>query len=117
MESKYGKLLMDDVRQLIELPEEDFRLVFPKLELKRLKRGSVLKKSGESDIVSRYLCSGFIGSYLLGKEKSALYSLYRATDTVFDAPSFRTGIPSDSMLKCISDVVFYEFTIDSEGMF
>ena len=114
MENKYRKLLMDDVRQLIDLPEEDFSLIFPKLELKRMKRGLVLKDSGKPDVVSRYLCEGFIGSYTLLEAKYSLSVIYRATDTVFDDRSFRSGIPSDSLLKCISDVVFYEFTLDSE---
>lgn len=114
MENKYRKLLMDDVRQLLDLPEEDFSLIFPKLELRHMKRGRVLKDSGEPDVVSRYLCDGFIGSYTLHEAKHSLSVLYRATDTVFDDRSFRTGIPSESLLKCISDVVFYEFTLDSE---
>jgi hypothetical protein len=107
-------MLMDDVKQLLDLPEEDFSHIFPKLELKCMKRGRVLKDIGESDVVSRYLCDGFIGSYTPHKEKYALSMLYRATDTVFDDRSFRTGIPSDAMLKCISDVAFFEFTLDSE---
>ena len=100
--------------QLLDLPEEDFDLIFPKLELKHMKRGRVLKDSGKPDVVSRYLCEGFIGSYTLQESKYSLSVIYRVTDTVFDERSYRTGIPSDSLLKCISDVVFYEFTLDSE---
>ncbi|PZX59349.1 CRP-like cAMP-binding protein [Algoriphagus ratkowskyi] len=114
MEEKYRKLLMDDVRQLLDLPEEDFSLIFPKMELKRMKRGRVLKGSGESDVVSRYLVEGFIGAYSLINTKHSLSVIFKTTDTVFDDRSFRTGIPSDSILKCISDVAFYEFTLDSE---
>lgn len=114
METKYRQLLIDDVSQLMELSEEDFEIVFSELELKRSRRGQILKKAGQSDKVSRYLCEGFIGSYRYYKKRHALSVIYQRTDTVFDERSYRTGFPSDTLLKCISDVIFYEFSLPSE---
>ncbi|MEB2777319.1 hypothetical protein SYJ56_18540 [Algoriphagus sp. D3-2-R+10] len=114
MEDKYKKLLIDDIGRLMAFPEEAYRLVFSELELKSIKRGKILKAQGDSDTVSRYLCEGFIGSYRFNETQHLLSVIYRPTDTVFDDRSFRTGIPSDTILKCISDVVFYEFSLDSE---
>lgn len=114
MDRKYRELLIDDIQQLMDLPEDAIGMVFSKLEFKRVKRGKVLKNMGEADRVSRYLCEGFIGSYRFTNDIHSLSVIYRPTDTVFDERSFRSGLPSDTLLKCISDVVFYEFSLDSE---
>ncbi|WP_192348844.1 Crp/Fnr family transcriptional regulator [Algoriphagus sp. Y33] len=105
---------MDDINQLFPLPEKSYVKVFDKLKLKYLKRGKTLKHPGETDRVSRYLCEGFIGSYKFNGSNHALFMIFKQTDIVFDERSFRSGIPSDTLLKCITDVVFYEFTRDSE---
>lgn len=114
MDRKYRELLIDDIQQLMDLPEDAIGMVFSKLEFMRVKRGKVLKNMGEADRVSRYLCEGFIGAYRYTNDKHSLSVIYRPTDTVFDERSFRSGLPSDTILKCISDVVFYEFSLDSE---
>ncbi len=114
MVDKYQKLLKDDIARLFPLPEKSYVKVFAKLKLKHYKRGKILKHPGETDRVSRYLCKGFIGSYKFNGTNHALFMIFQQRDIVFDEGSYRRDIPSDTLLKCITDVVFYEFTRDSE---
>ncbi|WP_233756664.1 Crp/Fnr family transcriptional regulator [Algoriphagus sp. AGSA1] len=114
MVETYQKLLMDDINQLVPLPGKSYAKVFAKLELKQVKRGKTLKHPGETDRVSRYLCKGFIGSYKFNGDQHALFMVFKPKDIVFDERSFRSGVPSDTLIKCITDVVFYEFSRDSE---
>lgn len=110
MEQDFIKMMINDYDQLEKLPKEAYEKVLPNLRQVKLKRGTVIKEPGSADEVSRYLCKGFIGSFRIVDSGLKLFSIYRATDTVFDESSFRTRLPSESVLKSISDVIFFEST-------
>lgn len=114
MDQNFITMMISDYDQLLKLPREAYDLVLPNLRQVSLKRGVVIKRQGQADKTSRYLCSGFIGSYRVIETELKLFSIYRATDAVFDETSFRSGLPSDTVLKAISDVVFFEFSTESE---
>ncbi|SEG10819.1 Crp/Fnr family transcriptional regulator [Algoriphagus boritolerans] len=115
MEQDYTSLMIRDYDQLVKLPKEAYDLVIPNLILVNLKRGTVIKSQGQVDRVSRYLCEGFIGTYRFQDSEQKLFTIYKKTDTVFDETSFRSGLPSETVLKSISDVVFLEYSVDSES--
>lgn len=115
MEKKFIEMLIRDCDQLLKLPEEAYYLVVPSLKEVNLKRGTVIKDQASVDKVSRYLCKGFIGSYRNEGQGLELISIYQAIDTVFDESSFRSGKPSDIILKSISEVVFLELSGEAEG--
>ena len=114
MEQRFITMLINDYDQLLKLPHEAYDWVIPSLKQLNLKRGTVIKKQATADKVSRYLCQGFIGSYREIAGELKLFSLFKATDTVFDETSFRSGFVSETVLKAISDVVFLEFPTGAE---
>src|SRR5688572_3212820 len=115
MEQKFISQLISDYDQLLSLPKEAYDFVIPRLKRVILKSGTVVKEFRKADLVSRYLCEGFIGSYNSNGEKIELFSIFKPTDTVFDEVSFRTGISSTTVLRTISDVTFLEFPTDAES--
>lgn len=115
MEQKYISQLISDYDQLLRLPKEAYDNVIPSLTQVNLKRGIVIKELGKADLVSRYLCEGFIGSYNSRGDKLDLFSIFKPSDTVFDEVSFRSGISSKTVLKTISDVTFLELSTDAES--
>ncbi|MBN7809524.1 Crp/Fnr family transcriptional regulator [Algoriphagus sp. H41] len=115
MEQKFISQLISDYDQLLKLPREAYEIVIPYLKQVALKRGTVIKEYGKADVVSRYLCEGFIGSFNSNGEKIELFSIFKPSDTVFDEVSFRTGIASSTVLRTISDVIFLEFPSYAES--
>ncbi|MDR7128107.1 CRP-like cAMP-binding protein [Algoriphagus sp. 4150] len=116
MESEFLNQLIKDFDQILKLPRETYEWVSPYLKEVRLKRGTIIKKSGTADKASRYLLEGFAGSFTPNGEKLMLVKIFQASDIVFDESSFRAGIPGPTMLKAISDVVFMEFPKEAEAM-
>lgn len=110
------EMLIRDYDQLLPLPRAIYQKVLPNLKLVRLKRGTILKKLGHTDQISRYLCKGFIGLYSPIEEVPTLFSIFKPSDTAFDLVSYGMGIPSDNELRAISDVTFLEFTQESEKL-
>lgn len=114
MEPHYIEMLIRDYDQLLPLPREVYQKVIPKLKLVHHKRGTLLKKSGQIDRVSRYLCKGFIGIFSPIEDSLNLFSIFKSSDTAFDLFSYGMGKASENELRTLSDVTFLEFSQDSE---
>lgn len=114
MDSIYIEMLIQDYDQLHPLPRSVYREVIPYLTLVKQKRGTILKKSGQVDRVSRYLLKGFIGYYGQFEGGPSLLTIFKPSDTAFDLESYGHETPSDKELKAISDIVFFEFSIESQ---
>lgn len=114
MESVYIEMLIRDYDQLHPLPRSVYQEVIPHLNLVKYKRGTILKKSGQVDRFSRYICKGFIGYYGHIEGEPSLLTIFKQSDTAFDLESYGHNTPSDKELRAISDVVFFEFSIDSQ---
>lgn len=114
MDQNLISMMITDYDQLLKLPKEAYRLVVPHLVQVSLKRNTVVKTSGKPDLVSRYLCKGFLGMYHPFGERMVLMSIFKSSDTVFDEFSYRSGLASGTLIKSISEVVFLEFTLEAE---
>lgn len=114
MKEKCIEMMIADYEQLIHIPRETYDKVIPHLKLVQKQRGEFLKREGEVEKVSRYLCAGFIGYYRSTPSGLSLFAIYQSTDAVFDLESYRTGQPSQAQIKAISPVTYLEFSIDSE---
>lgn len=113
---EYKRRMWEDYNQIIPISLEAYGDVFKSLLLKKLKKGAILKPKGTADGVSRYLCDGFIGEYVAVKDEFILEQIFQPTDTVFDDSSFFAQIKTDVYLKALSDVIFLEFSKESELM-
>ncbi|MDI1323182.1 MAG: hypothetical protein PSV36_10565 [Algoriphagus sp.] len=112
----FKKRMWEDYHQIIPLSLEIYEDVFRSLILKKIKKGIIIKQPGTADGVSRYLCEGFIGEYVYVNGEYVLEQIFQPTDTVFDDSSFYPQIKTDVFLKALSDVVFLEFSKESELM-
>lgn len=110
------KKMWEDYQQIIPLSLETYEDVFKSLILKKVKKGVVLKQAGTADGVSRYLCEGFIGEYVFVNGEYVLEQIFQPTDAVFDDSSFYPQIKTDVFLKALCNVVFLEFSKESELM-
>lgn len=108
------KMMIADYEQLVHIPKQSYDLVIPQLRLVHKQRGELIKREGEVDKISRYICEGFIGYYRSTPSGQTLFAIYQPSDSVFDFDSYRSGKPSDSQIKAISSVSYLEFSIDSE---
>lgn len=113
---EYKRRMWEDYNQIISISLEAYGDVFKSLLLKKLKKGVIVKHKGTADGVSRYLCEGFIGEYVAVKDEFILEQIFQPTDTVFDDSSFFAQIKTDVYLKTLSDVIFLEFSKESELM-
>ncbi|PZV82297.1 CRP-like cAMP-binding protein [Algoriphagus aquaeductus] len=116
MEQKFISMMIADYDQLFRVPREGYEQVIPILRQVQAKRNTLIKPGGSADLVSRYLCEGFIGLFYPHGEKLELLSIFQATDTVFDEFSYRSGQISETVIKSISAVVFLEFPISAEEL-
>ncbi|MBB6328860.1 CRP-like cAMP-binding protein [Algoriphagus iocasae] len=110
----YMDQLIADYNRIKKFSDEAYESVFHKLILRRVSRGEILKKVDTVDIKSRYICEGFLGLYQEGKAGFQLVRIFGKSDTAFDEKSFRTNIPSKSIIKALSDTVYLGFTLEAE---
>jgi hypothetical protein len=115
MKEKFIDQMIVDYDRLIKIPRESYDLVIPILKLVTKQRGECIKAAGDVDVLSRYICDGFIGYYNQTNDKKYLFAIYQPSDTVFDFDSYRTGIPSQNELISISKVTYLEFPIEAEN--
>jgi hypothetical protein len=114
MKEVFIQRMIDDYEQLVHIPKESYELVSSRLSLVRKNQGQIIKAAGQIDRMSRYICDGFIGYYSHTSSENILFAIHQSSDTVFDLDSYRTGIPSATEIKAISDVSYLEFSIQSE---
>jgi hypothetical protein len=115
MKEEFINQMIRDYDQELLIPRQSYDLVIPNLNLVYKNRGELIKRAGETDVYSRYICQGFVGYYNRTGLGYHLFSIYQSTDTVFDLDSYRTGMPSDNILKAISRVVYLEFSAEAEN--
>lgn len=114
MKKTFVEMMIADYEQLLHIPRESYDLVIPQLRLVHKQRGELIKREGEVDKISRYVCEGFIGYYRSTPAGLTLFAIYQPSDTVFDLDSYRSGKPSDAQIKAISPVSYLEFSFESE---
>jgi hypothetical protein len=115
MKENFIDQMIADYDRLIKIPRESYDLVIPSLKLVTKQRNECIKAAGEVDVLSRYICDGFVGYYNEVNDKKFLFAIYQTSDTVFDLDSYRTGIPSPNELVAISKVTYLEFPIEVEN--
>ncbi|WP_139229094.1 cyclic nucleotide-binding domain-containing protein [Algoriphagus aquimarinus] len=84
------------------------------LNLRKGKKGEVLKDTSSVETCSRYICEGFIGLFYDSEKGPVLSEIFQATDVAFDFHSYLTGERTQDYIKCLSDVVYYELSKKSE---
>ncbi|WP_439490857.1 Crp/Fnr family transcriptional regulator [Algoriphagus sp.] len=110
MEVQYKMQLVEFFNQLLPISEEELKGVFPFVHQESLKRGTVLKHAGEVDVMSRFLCKGFIGLYKDKGGEMSLEHIFGEGDVAREFHSYYSGEKQDYYLKSISDVVFLKMS-------
>ncbi len=101
--------MKEDYDQLLFISEESYKRLSLHLEFRKVKKGKPLKHSGEPEICSRYICQGFVGIYFQIDGDSVLQNIFQGSDTVFDSISYTEEKVTNTEIKAISDVAFFEF--------
>lgn len=101
--------MKEDYDQLLFVSDDLYRSLSLHLEFKKAKKGVVLKRAGDIEKCSRYLCNGLVGTYKVMDGALSLKNIYQKTDAVFDAESYTFGIKTTLEIKAISDVTYFEF--------
>jgi hypothetical protein len=115
MKEKFIEKMINDFDHLIHVPRKSYDLVVPNLKLVYRQRGEIIKRAGETDFLSRYICEGFVGYYNMTTIGKSLFAIFQPTDIVFDLDSYRSGSPSLNELKAISQVTYLEFSVETEN--
>lgn len=101
--------MKQDYDHLAPVSEELYRSLSLHLEFKKAKKGTLLKRSGEVEKCSRYICYGLVGTYLVVDGIPIIQNISQETDAVFDVHSYTLGVNTDTEIKAISDMAFFEF--------
>lgn len=114
MDIQYQRQLVDFFNQLMTISEEELSELFLRIHQKSIKRGILIKNSGEADIISRFLCTGFIGLYTDKESEPNLEYIFGKEDMVRDYHSYYYGDRKDYYLKAITEVVFLEMSVSDQ---
>lgn len=110
----YIQQMKQDYDSILPVSEDLYRSISLFLDLKRRKRGEVLKPSGSVETLSRYICEGYVGIYYPQKEEMHLRYVLSPTDTVFDMHSYLSEEKSLVEIRALTDILFFEFPKEAE---
>ncbi|QYH38956.1 Crp/Fnr family transcriptional regulator [Algoriphagus sp. NBT04N3] len=110
----YIQQMKEDYDSILPVSEDLYRSISLFLDLKRRKRGEVLKPSGSVETLSRYICEGYVGIYYPQKEELHLRYVLSPTDTVFDMHSYLSEEKSLVEIRALTDILFFEFPKEAE---
>lgn len=99
-----------DYDQLVTVSDELYRSLSLHLEFRKVKKGEFLKRVGEIEKCSRYLCYGLVGMYSVIDGLPVLQNIFQETDAVFDAHSYTTMVKSNIEIRAISETGYFEFS-------
>jgi len=99
-----------DYDQLVPVSDGLYKSLSLHLEFKKAKKGELLKRVGEVEKCSRYICYGFVGTYSMAEGVPVLQNIFQATDAVFDAHSYITAEKTNTEIRVISETAYFEFS-------
>lgn len=115
MSTDFKNQVKEQFHHLWKISENAYDIAFSKVNLKEVARRKTIKSMGKPEFHSRFLCQGFIGSYLYCEGEFVLKNIFQAGDVVFDETSYLSGKPSDIEIRAISRTVFFELDKEVEN--
>ena len=115
MITKLKEQVMEKFRHLRVIPESSYDIALTRVKQRVVSRMKPIKKNGEVDNHSRFLCEGFIGAFQYTEDSFVLTNIFQAGDVVFDETSYLSGKVSDVELKALSTVIFLELNKSDEN--
>lgn len=114
MMTKLKQQVMDRFRHLWFIPESAYDTALSRVKLISASKIKPIKKVGDVDSCSRFLCEGFIGSFQFAEDELVLTNIFQVGDVVFDETSYLSGKASNVELKALCSVIFLELNKSDE---
>ncbi|SFU01885.1 cAMP-binding domain of CRP or a regulatory subunit of cAMP-dependent protein kinases [Algoriphagus locisalis] len=106
--------MKEDYDQLVPGLSLDYQKLKLYMYFRKRKKGTILKAPNTLEKCSRYICKGYMGLMKQMEDGEVLKEIFGSTDVAFDFKSYAKEKKTKSYLICLSDVVYFEVSKESE---